>query len=131
MDTATVETYMTTPVLTVDRGTPVEDVAGAMLRKGINSIVCLEAGCEPAGILTSTDFVAMVSSQGPETMGTVGEHMTTDVVTVRPDAPMDGAAATMVEHDVAHLPVFDGDNVTGIVTATDIVRFLGASDPGE
>lgn len=131
MAPATVEEYMTTPVLTVERGTAVDDIADAMLQEGINSIVCIEAGCEPAGILTSTDFIAMVSSQGLETTGTVGEYMTTDVVTVQPDASMADAAARMVEHDVAHLPVFDGQNVTGIITSTDIVRFLATVESGE
>ncbi len=131
MESATVGEYMTTPVLTTERGTAVDDIADAMLREGINSIVCIETGCEPAGILTSTDFIAMVSTQGLETTGTVGEYMTTDVATVSPDASVADAAARMVEHDVAHLPVFDGQNVTGIITSTDIVRFLATVESGE
>lgn len=127
MEDATVEEFMTTPVLTVEPSSPVDEVGDAMLAKGIKSIVCLEAGCQPAGILTSTDFIAMVSNQGVETTGTVREYMTTDVVTVEPDVSMKGAAARMVEHDVAHLPVFDGENVLGIVTSTDIVGTVSAS----
>lgn len=126
MEDATVEEYMTTPVLTVEPSSPVGEVGDAMLAKGIKSIVCLKTGCEPAGILTSTDFIEMVSNEGIETTGTVREYMTTDVVTVEPSASMGTAAAKMAAHDVAHLPVFDGDNVTGIVTSTDIVRFLAA-----
>jgi len=73
MATTTVEEYMATPVLTVERAATVEAVADAMLQRGNKSIVCIEADCEPAGILTSTDFVAMAASHGVETTGTVGE----------------------------------------------------------
>ena len=125
MSASTVSEIMTTPVLTVDPETPVADIAGAMRAEGINSIVVVSEDCQPEGLLTSTDFVAIVADEGTNPETTVGEWTATDVVTVEPATTVARAAALMREHDVGHLPVVDGE-VKGIVTATDVTASLAA-----
>jgi signal-transduction protein with cAMP-binding, CBS, and nucleotidyltransferase domain len=128
MATPTVSDIMTTPVLTVDPETPVTEIAAAMREEGINSIVVTNPDCQPEGILTSTDFVDIVSGESPDETATVGEYMTTDVVTAAADLTVAGAAAEMFGHDVAHLPVVEDDDVIGIVTATDITEYVATTD---
>lgn len=65
----------------------------------------------------------------------VGEIMTRDVWTVRPDVYASIAAATLLDHKYGCLPVVDEDGVlVGIVTEHDFLRFatkvLEAADEG-
>jgi len=54
----------------------------------------------------------------------VKEVMTSQVVTVAPDAPLSDAARTMVERKIGCLPVVDGDKLVGILTESDFVALL-------
>ena len=54
----------------------------------------------------------------------VKEVMTSQVVTVAPDAPLSDAARTMVERKIGCLPVVDGGKLAGILTESDFVALL-------
>lgn len=53
---------------------------------------------------------------------TVGETMTTQVVTIPPEAPVKEAARLLLEHRIGGLPVMSGDELVGIITDADILR---------
>jgi CBS domain-containing protein len=52
---------------------------------------------------------------------TVGEVMTTDVITVSPDASLAEAATTMAEERIKLLPVAEEDSLRGVITRMDIL----------
>ena len=54
----------------------------------------------------------------------VKEVMTSQVVTVAPDALLSDAARTMVERKIGCLPVVDGGKLVGILTESDFVALL-------
>src|SRR4028119_1252122 len=60
--------------------------------------------------------------------------MAREVVTARPDDPIDTAANTMREERINCLPVVEGDDLVGIVTSSDVmeslVYLLGAHESG-
>ena len=64
----------------------------------------------------------------------VEDVMTTEVVSVHADDPIEQAANTMRERRIGCLPVLDGDELVGIVTASDVmaalVYLVGAHEPG-
>jgi CBS domain-containing protein len=122
-----VTSLMTSPVLTVEPETPVDEIADAMLEQGINSIVAIDDACQPIGILTATDFVGIVATGTPKTETTVGDHMTTDIVTTTPAAPIPEIADRMLEHGISHLPVVDTGGVIGIISATDLTEYVAES----
>ncbi|MEZ4337304.1 MAG: CBS domain-containing protein [Sandaracinaceae bacterium] len=57
----------------------------------------------------------------------VTSHMSGQVRSTTTDAPLDVVLRSMVEHDIGRLPVFDAEGLVGIVTRTDIRRWLYAS----
>src|SRR5687768_5542254 len=62
---------------------------------------------------------------------TVGELMSSPVVTALPDDTVAAAAARMRDHGVGSLVVVDGDRPVGILTERDLVRWSAAGeDPG-
>ena len=125
MSDATVADCMTEPVLTVTADEPALDVAAAMDDQSIKSVVIVDEACQPAGILTSTDYVRMTADAVDPTEATVGEHMTTDIVTTSPETALSAVASTMWDNNISHVPVVDDENrVTGILSATDLTVYL-------
>ena len=124
MAESTVADIMTTPALTVDPETPFSDVADAMLEERIKSIAVIDDDCNPIGILTSTDFIEVVSDETTIASQTVGDYMTTEIETIRRGRPVEVAAEKMLACGISHLPVMSDGDVVGIVTATDITRHL-------
>ena len=52
----------------------------------------------------------------------VGEHMTTDLVTITPDTEIMRAVYLLVEHDISGMPVVDeGGKLLGILTERDCI----------
>jgi CBS domain-containing protein len=52
----------------------------------------------------------------------VGDIMTTDVISVRPDTSVGEIARLMSQHDISGLPVVDADNrVVGVITELDMI----------
>ena len=58
----------------------------------------------------------------------VQDIMTTDVVSVRVDSEIEGAARLMARHGISGLPVMDGDNqLVGLVTEYDLISKQGST----
>ncbi len=60
--------------------------------------------------------------------------MTTKVITISPDAPLEEAARIMVDNSIGGLPVVKEKRLVGIITETDvfktILEMLGARESG-
>ena len=48
--------------------------------------------------------------------------MTTRVITVSPDQPIDDCMALMTRHRIRHLPVMDNDRLAGVLSIGDVVK---------
>lgn len=63
----------------------------------------------------------------------VGELMIADIVTVKPDTPIEEAAKLLYSHHIGCLPVLEDDTLIGILTETDLLRafaeLFGARTP--
>jgi acetoin utilization protein AcuB len=64
----------------------------------------------------------------------ISDVMTSDVVSARPDDPIDEAANRMRERRIGCLPVVEGGELVGIITSSDVMEALvylvGAPEPG-
>jgi CBS domain-containing protein len=93
-------------------------------------VSCLLLGTTDAldGLVTDRDLRNRALAAGADPSQPVRTIMTTDLVTVQADQYAFEALLTMSRRNVHHLPVLDGDGVTGVVTATDLMR-LQADTP--
>jgi CBS domain-containing protein len=113
---------MSTPALAVAPGTPLREVARRLYEYDVGSVLVLE-GAALVGIVTESDVVRSVATDGAP--GTPVESvMTTDVVTVGPDASVTDACDLLREHDVNHLPVIEAGVVVGIVSPPDLAPYV-------
>lgn len=128
-----VKDVMSTEVTVVDRNDALSHVEDLMVAKKLRHVPVVENG-ELVAIVSQRDlFKAMMSS----TMGygekaqkaylhsvRVKEIMTDPVVTVAPDTAVGEAAALMLNRGIGCLPVLDGTQLVGIVTKTDLLRYV-------
>ncbi|MFT4885507.1 MAG: CBS domain-containing protein [Natronomonas sp.] len=125
MDDIFVARLMTSNLQTVSPDTLVEDAAQMMIDSGIGSVLVVDEDNGLQGILTSTDFVHIVSERKPKDQTPVSKYMSTDVVTTTAQTPIEEAADLMLERGVHHLPVVDDtEGVIGIITTTDLTTYV-------
>ena len=75
------------------------------------------------GIVTQGDCAIKVLLRGLDAKQTpVGQVMTGNPVTVKPDDPLDGCMAMMAERSFRHLPVLDAGKVVGVISIGDVVK---------
>ncbi|MDI6615905.1 MAG: CBS domain-containing protein [Syntrophaceae bacterium] len=55
---------------------------------------------------------------------TVGEAMSTDLITVGPDTELEEIATLMVKHNIHTVPVIDGGKLVGVIGKEDILKTL-------
>lgn len=129
MDDIFVARLMSSGVITVTRDTLVEDAADTLLDEQIGSLVVVDGNNHLQGILTSTDFVRIVSQSQPKADTTVERYMTDEVVTVEAQDSIHDAANRMITYDIHHLPVVDDDEgVIGMLSTTDLTAYLSDTE---
>lgn len=121
---------MTTDVIDVEPAATLQSAAQAMRDRKASSVVVTEDGYL-IGILTERDIVKAVA-EGIDTEVThVRDYMTNAPIAVQPDATIEEAAQTMLEHGFRHLPVVDGEReLKGVVSIRDLAR-AGIKLPAE
>jgi CBS domain-containing protein len=118
---ATLKEIMTGDVFTTSRDTPVAEVAKSMLKGRFGSAVVME-GSTLMGIVTERDVLRAAASGADLSSSPVGEWMTGDPVTADPEMDTDEATEVMMSQGFRHLPIVEGNRVTGIVSLRDILR---------
>ncbi|MFG3203709.1 CBS domain-containing protein [Streptomyces sp. NPDC048192] len=117
-----VRDVMTAPPVEVGPNAYVTDVARRMRDEDIGAVVVTEEG-HPRGLVTDRDLTVRILAEGGDISGVrVQDACSTDLVTLKPDDPVDRAAQLMREKAVRRLPVVDPDRdcVVGIVSLGDL-----------
>jgi len=115
---------MTKEILTADVSTVVTEAAKEMAEKNLGFVIVLEK-CRPVGLVTERDLLLKVLAENRDpNKTTLGEVMSTPLLSVDPDSDLLDAAKIMKEHNVRKLPVIRNNIVYGIITAMDIARHI-------
>jgi CBS domain-containing protein len=132
-----VREIMSKDIEVVDRNDNLRTVEERMATKQLRHLPVLEQG-EVVGIVTQRDlFKATMSSamgygekaqQAYLQSVRVKEIMVYPVVTVAPDTSVVAAADMMMNRGIGCLPVVEDHQLIGIVTKTDLLRYLRALD---
>jgi CBS domain-containing protein len=136
---------MTTEVRTVATGEPFKNLASLFVNQRISTLPVISRDGRLAGIVSESDLLKKAELQADPgqrrphrsrraarskaAADCAGEVMTTNVVTVRPDATVAEAARLMDRHHVTCLPVVDeAGKLHGIVSPRDLLRVFLRSD---
>lgn len=118
---------MSTPVVTCDADTTVEEAARLMSNRDVSSVLVLDNRNRAVGLLTERDIVSKIVAAGYESGSKfkVSQIMSTHLITVSPNDFFYEALLRMVKNRIKHLPVIDKDQPVGMLTIKDLVRSRG------
>jgi len=110
-------------VLKIDAESTALAAIKQMVGANVGSLLVTDGG-EVTGIVTERDYLRRVAHEGPPDEGvTVREIMSSPLIVVGPETPIDECMALMTDRRIRHVPVVDGGDVVGIVSIGDVVKF--------
>ncbi|MDR2551364.1 MAG: CBS domain-containing protein [Desulfobulbus sp.] len=118
---ALVADMMSFPVTTVSPETTMDQIRHIMEEERIRGVLVAENECL-RGIVVLWDLKKLRLNK--QWNSPVKAFMNRQVTTIAPDALASEAAELMVQKNIGHLPVVQGEKVIGIVTRTDIINYL-------
>lgn len=109
-------------VVTVTESQTVLEAVRILVDHNIGGVVVMD-GKRPTGILTERDILRL-TARTPGELGSiqVGGVMTRVLITVTPDDQLAEAMDVMTENKIRHLPVMEGERLTGIISIGDLVN---------
>ena len=119
-----VRNFMTSLIVTAEIDTPVTEAAKLMALDDVGSLIITKSDVL-AGLVTRREVIgARLFSEEAYQSLVVGDIMTTPVVTVGPDADLGQVIGLMNKTGKRRVPVIEGDDIIGIVSASDVIRVL-------
>lgn len=113
-------------VVSLNEKDSLKDAMDTMLKENIGGIPIIDNDSRVKAIITERDFVFLMSDI--ITGKKVSEYMSKSVVTAPPDMPVGTATKSMINNGFRRLPIIRDNVLIGIITASDILRFLGSGD---
>ena len=111
-------------VYSVQPETSVLEALQLMMEHNISSLL-VKKDHVLAGIFTERDYARKIVLHGKSSSNTrIEEVMTSDMVTVTPQHTIENCMKMMTDQRIRHLPVLVGDEVKGIVSIGDVVKFI-------
>ncbi|MHB8643319.1 MAG: CBS domain-containing protein [Gaiellaceae bacterium] len=110
-------------VLKIEASATVYDALVKIVDANVGSILVTEGG-RVTGIMTERDYLRKIAVLGRTSHNTkVSEIMTSPLIYVTPATTIEEAMAIMTDRRIRHLPVVENDDVIGIVSIGDVVKF--------
>jgi acetoin utilization protein AcuB len=135
---------MSHPVITIYPETSMQDALELMRKERVRRLPVVNKRGQMVGIVTEKDLFKASPSEAT-TLSVwevrellrkvkVEEIMTSDVVSVDEDCPLEDAARIMADSKVSGLPVLKEGKLVGLITETDLFKafleLFGARSPG-
>jgi len=97
-----------------------------MNEKHIGALITVEDNGAVAGILSERDLLLICSDCAPDKNRIVKDHMTprSKLITLKMEDNLQTAMKYFTEKKIRHLPVLDGEKLTGIISIGDVVKEL-------
>lgn len=119
-----VREIMTTDVMTVPDSARIHDAVDIIVHHKIGGLPIINSGGILSGMVTEKDVMKVLSTE--KSLLTVKDIMSTALKVTNPESPIGMATREMIRHRFRRLPVVKDDVLFGIVTNSDIVRYLGS-----
>lgn len=135
---------MTRNPVTIDETASIDDGLHLMRERKVRRLPVLDASGKMVGIVSDKDLLHAAPSPATSLSVhelhyllaklTIKQVMSSPVISVSADTPLEEAARVMADNKIGGLPVLDGEQLVGIITETDVFKILaellGARTPG-
>jgi signal-transduction protein with cAMP-binding, CBS, and nucleotidyltransferase domain len=113
----------TVTLLTIASDASVFDMVKQMVDSNVGSLLVTVSG-RIEGIVTERDYLRRVTLEGRTDKDTpVSEIMTSPLIVVTPQTPVDECMAIMTDRRIRHMPVVEDGEVVALVSIGDVVKF--------
>jgi len=119
-----IRSIMTTQVTSLPDTSSLRDAINIITGKMIGGIPILHPNQVLAGIVTERDVLTVLA--GEKVACTVEEIMSRSLRVTDPDCPIGKVTREMTTYRFRRLPVVSDDVLYGIITTTDIMKYLGS-----
>ena len=110
-------------LLKIDGRAPVIEAVKRMVDANVGSLLVTEDD-DIVGIVTERDYLRRVALEGrDENEAAVSEIMSAPLVVVSPETTIEECMALMTERRIRHLPVVEDEEIVGLVSIGDLVKF--------
>ena len=117
-----VKDVMSSPTITVDENTSVNEIARLMEQNKIGCIIVTSKDGKPLGMITEKDLVIRVLAKNAQPSKiTAKKVMTSPLITIDPDETISEAARRMSRLNIRRLAIMYKGNLVGIVSSKDIL----------
>ncbi|MDP3589699.1 MAG: CBS domain-containing protein [Methylobacter sp.] len=126
----TVEDYMSKRLVTLTKDADVIDAVNKLLDHKITSAPVVDQRGQLLGMFSEKDVMDIVleAVYNQSMSGKVGDYMTTEVISVDADSSIVDLAEKFQQSTVRSFPVFQDNELVGIVSRTDVLRALASNN---
>ena len=124
-----VKDIMTREVISISPESSIREATDKLLEHSVSGLPVIDGAGNLVGILTEFALLA-IAYDNDVSDDFVAEHMTTDVLTIDSNDPINKVADVFILHRVRRLPVLENGQLVGLVARRDVLRALhGATAP--
>ncbi|HEY0438895.1 MAG TPA: CBS domain-containing protein [Xanthobacteraceae bacterium] len=111
-------------VVTIRPGTTLADAAQVLAKHRIGAVIVAAADGRLAGMLSERDIVRALAERGAAALELkVDDVMTRKVVTCTEADTVGALMEQMTNGKFRHVPVLDGERLTGVISIGDVVKY--------
>ncbi|PWS29909.1 CBS domain-containing protein [Pedobacter paludis] len=111
-------------IISVAENVSVLDALKVMTDKNISAVLVMENE-KLLGIFTERDYARKIILQGKSSKDTlINEVMTANLITISLRDTIDYCMELMTEKHIRHLPIVENNEVKGMVSIGDVVKFI-------
>jgi CBS domain-containing protein len=119
-----VSRIMKNEVRTLSSSSSIQDAIKIIIEDRIGGIPIVDEDNVLTGIVTERDVLKVLCNTHSNLR--VQDVMTRSLLVQEPDCPLSRVTKVMTSHQFRRLPIVKNDVLFGIITATDIVRYIGS-----
>ncbi|WP_307724458.1 CBS domain-containing protein [Aeromicrobium flavum] len=110
-------------MFTIAPDATVDELLDRLTEYNIGALVVSPDGRSMAGIVSERDVVRKLRDVPDPRAATVQQIMTTDVQVCSPEDSFGALMSAMTEHRVRHIPVLENEEIVGVLSIGDAVKF--------
>ncbi len=126
----TIADYMSKRLVTLGKETDVIDAVNKLLDHKITSAPVVDQRGHLLGMFSEKDVMNIVleAVYNQSMSGKVGDYMTTEIISVDAESSIVDLAEKFQQTSVRSFPVFQDNELVGIVSRTDVLRALASNN---
>lgn len=119
----TARSIMTDNLLTISPESSIQEAIETLLSQGISGLPVTDQAGHLVGIVTEFAMLA-IAYDHKVLEDSIAQHMTTDVLTVETNDPINKVADLCLVHRVRRVPVLENGRLVGLISRRDVLRAL-------